>query len=83
VSLGDRQRNQGFSRDMLRGVSTPREGSKILSFLFQPRLVCGLLLHLRSSGKVHSANFALTEFSEAPQSPCPTPMSVQASDWLP
>jgi hypothetical protein len=34
---------------MVRGVSSPPEGSKILSFLFRPRLVCTSLLHLRSS----------------------------------
>jgi hypothetical protein len=27
---------------MFRGVSSPREGSKILTFVFQPRLVCKL-----------------------------------------
>jgi hypothetical protein len=35
---------------MIRGVSKPREGPKILSFLFRPRLI--------------AANFALCMFSE-------------------
>jgi hypothetical protein len=48
----------------VRGVSNAREGSEILSFLFRPRLAGSLLLHLRSSWKVNSANFALTEFYE-------------------
>ena len=60
-----RQRNRGFFSGMLRGVSNPREASKILSFLLRPRLVCSSLLHLRRSGKVDSANyFALTAFLE-------------------
>ena len=54
-----RQRNQGFFSGMLRGVSNPREGSKILMFLFGSRLVCSSLLHLRSSWKVNSVAFAL------------------------
>jgi hypothetical protein len=41
--------NRGFFGVMLRGVSNPREGSKILTFLFRPRLVCSSFLHLRSS----------------------------------
>jgi hypothetical protein len=32
----DRQRNRGFFSDLVRGVSKPRQGSKILSFLFWP-----------------------------------------------
>jgi hypothetical protein len=61
----DRQRNRGFFSGMLRGESNAWEGSKILTFLFRPRLVCSSLLHLRSAWKVSSANyFALTEFSE-------------------
>ena len=36
----DRQRNRVFFSGMLRGVSNPREGSKILSFLFRSRQVC-------------------------------------------
>jgi hypothetical protein len=60
----DRQRNRGFFSDLVRGVSSPREGSKILSFLYRPRLVCSSLLHLRSSWKVNSADFAITEFYE-------------------
>jgi hypothetical protein len=47
----------GFFSGMLRGVSNPREGSKILTFLYRPRLEC-------SSWKVNSMNFARTEFSE-------------------
>ena len=61
----DRHRNWGFFSALVRGVSSPRAGSKILSFLFRPRLVCSPLLHLRSSWKGCSANyFALMEFSE-------------------
>jgi hypothetical protein len=37
----DRQRNRAFFSGMVRGVSMPSEGSKILSFLFVPRVVCG------------------------------------------
>jgi hypothetical protein len=36
----DRQRNRGFSIVKIRGVSNPREGSKILTFLSRPRLGC-------------------------------------------
>jgi hypothetical protein len=36
----DRQRNRVFFSGMLRGVPNPREGSKILPFLLQPRVVC-------------------------------------------
>jgi len=46
---------------MLRGVSDPREGSKILFFLFEPRQVCSSLLHLRSSGEVNIATFTCKE----------------------
>jgi hypothetical protein len=60
----DRQRNQGVFSGMLRGVSRLREGSKILSFLFRSPLVCSSLLHIRSSWKVNSSNFAITAFSE-------------------
>jgi len=61
-----RQRNRGFFSGMVRGVSNACEGSKILSFLYQPRLVCSSLLHLRSSWKVNSPklDFRFTEFSE-------------------
>jgi hypothetical protein len=60
-----RQRNRGFFSGMVRGVSNPRKGSKIPTFLFRTRLVCSPLLHLRSSWKGCSANyFALMEFSE-------------------
>jgi hypothetical protein len=31
---------RGFFSGMVRGVSDPREGSKILIFLFRSRLVC-------------------------------------------
>jgi hypothetical protein len=55
-----RQKNREFFSGMVRGVSNPREGSKILSFLIRPRLVCSSLLHLRSSWMVNSANFAFT-----------------------
>ena len=44
----NRRMNWGFFGVMLRGVSNPREGSKILTFLFRPRLVCSSFLHLRS-----------------------------------
>jgi hypothetical protein len=37
---GDRQRNRGFFSSLVRGVSNPCEGSKILSFLFRSHLVC-------------------------------------------
>jgi hypothetical protein len=53
----DRQRNQGFFSGLDRGVSTPREGSKILTFLFRPRLVYSSLLHLLSSWKRSSPKF--------------------------
>jgi hypothetical protein len=46
-----RQRNRGFFSDLVRGVSDPREGSLILTFLFRSRLVCSSLLHLRGSWK--------------------------------
>ena len=49
------QRNWVPSSGMVSGVSNAREGSKILSFLYRPRLVCSSLLHLRSLWKVHSA----------------------------
>jgi hypothetical protein len=42
----DRQRNRRVFSGMIRRVSTPREGSKILTFLFRPRPVCSSLLHL-------------------------------------
>jgi hypothetical protein len=42
-----RQRNRLFFSGMLRGVSDPREGSKILFFLFRSRLGCSSLLHLQ------------------------------------
>jgi hypothetical protein len=57
-----RQRNREFFSDLVRGVSNACEGSKILSFLYRPRLVCNSLLHLRSSWKVNCANFRFTEF---------------------
>ena len=49
---------------MVRGVLNAYGGSKILFFLFRPRMVCSSLLHLRSSWKVNCANFRYTEFSE-------------------
>jgi hypothetical protein len=61
----DRQRNLGLFSGMVRGVSNACEGSKILSFLFRPRLVWSSLLDLRCSWKVDSANnVALCVFSE-------------------
>jgi len=61
----DRYRNGGLFSGMVRGVSSPREGSEILTFLLRSRLVCSPLLHLRSSWKVNSANyFALRAFCE-------------------
>ena len=54
MGLGDRQRNRQFFSGMVRGVSIPREGSKVLTFLFRPRLVCSTLLHLRYAWKVYS-----------------------------
>jgi hypothetical protein len=48
---------RGSFSGILRGVSNAREGSKILRFLFRSPLVCSSLLHLRSSGKVKSANY--------------------------
>jgi hypothetical protein len=54
----DRQRNRAFFSGMVRGVSNAREDSKILTFLFRPRLVCSVLLHLRSSWMVNSPKFA-------------------------
>jgi hypothetical protein len=36
----DRQRNREFFSDLVRGVASAREGSKILTFLFRSRLVC-------------------------------------------
>jgi hypothetical protein len=66
----DRHRNGGLFSGILRGVSHPREGSKILSSLFRP-LVYSSLLHLRTSWKVHCANFALVDISEILHSPGP------------
>jgi hypothetical protein len=65
-SIGTRgwHRNRGFFSGMVRGVSNPREGSEVLTFLFRTRLVCSSLLQLIGSWKVNCANFALTEFSE-------------------
>jgi hypothetical protein len=48
---------RGFFSGMLRGVSNPREGSKIL-FPLRPHWFCSSLLHLRSSWKTRSAKFA-------------------------
>ena len=41
-----RQRNQGFFIGMVRGVSNACEGSKILSVLFRPRLVCAARFYI-------------------------------------
>jgi hypothetical protein len=49
MGLGDRQRNRQFFSGMVRGVSDACEGSKILTFLFRPPLVCSSLLDLRGS----------------------------------
>jgi hypothetical protein len=46
-----------------------------VTFLLRTRLVCSSLLHLLSSWKVNSANFALTEFSED-EMRRPTPYAV-------
>ena len=54
---------QGILQRHSQGCVGPSRGPKILSFLFRPRLVCSLLLHLRSSWKVKTANFALCVFS--------------------
>ena len=51
ISERDRQRNRGFFSGMVRGVSNPCEGSKMLTFLYRPRLVCSSLLHLLRSWK--------------------------------
>jgi hypothetical protein len=54
---------RGFFSVLVRDVSSPREGSKILSFLLRPRMVCSSLLRLGSSWKENSANyFAIIEF---------------------
>ncbi len=46
----ERQRSRGFFSGMVRGVSDPREGSKILTFLFRPQLVCiSYISEVRSS----------------------------------
>jgi hypothetical protein len=64
------ERNKWLSCVYDRGVSNAREGSKFLTFLFRTRVVCYLLLHLRSSCKVNSANyFALTAFLEVHMAP--------------
>jgi hypothetical protein len=59
-----RQRSRGFFSDLVRGVSNAFGGSEVLTFLFRSRLVCSSLLHLLSSWKVNTANFALCVFSE-------------------
>jgi hypothetical protein len=56
-----RQRNLRLFSAMVRGLSNPREGSDILSFLFRPRQVCSSILHLRSSGKVFSRKSTFTD----------------------
>ena len=75
---------RGYFSGMLRGVSNPREGSKILSVLFRPRLVCSSFLHLRSSWKGNSAKFAVTEFSGVRSEGRSTPVSqtLLAEGWL-
>jgi hypothetical protein len=37
---------RGFFSGMVKGVSNAREGSKILTFLFRPRLVCRARSHI-------------------------------------
>jgi hypothetical protein len=51
------QRNRGLFSGMLRGVSDPREGSKVLTFLFRSRRVYNSLLHLLSSWMGRSPEF--------------------------
>ena len=65
----DGQRNRGFFSGLFRGVSNPREGSKILAFVFQPRLI--------------AANFALCVFSEVLHSPGPMRQGFlcRIGDW--
>jgi hypothetical protein len=68
----DRQRNRALFSGMVRGVSNPHEGSRILFFLFRSPLDYDSLLQLRSSCKVNSANyFALCVFSEVLHRPGP------------
>jgi hypothetical protein len=56
---------RGFFSGMVRGMSNTRKGSKILTFLFGPRLVCSKFLLLRSSWKGRFCDsFALTAFLE-------------------
>jgi hypothetical protein len=68
-----RERNRAFFSGLVRGVSNLREGSKSLTFLFGPRLVCTARSYisealLRSFWKVDSANyFALCAFSDVRQ----------------
>jgi hypothetical protein len=57
----DRERNRGFFSGLDRGVSNACEGSIILTFLFQTRLVSNLLLHLLSSWKVFSRKSTFTK----------------------
>jgi len=48
---------RGFFSGILRGVSNPREGSKILFFLFGSPLACSLFLLLRSSWTLYPRKF--------------------------
>jgi hypothetical protein len=59
-----RQSNQEFFSRMVRGVSDPREGSKTITFLYRPRLMCSALLHSPKLGEGEFCEnyFALTEF---------------------
>jgi hypothetical protein len=78
-----RQRNREFFSGLLRVVSDPREGSKILIFLSRPRLVCSSLLHLRSSWKVNAKKFTLCAFSEVLHSTSPMRQGLLCGigDW--
>jgi hypothetical protein len=71
---------------MVRGVSNACEGSKNLSLLFRPPTgVQSQLLHVRTLGKVDSANLvckASQRFANciSDSTPCNVPSSIQAYD---
>jgi hypothetical protein len=67
-----RQRNRQFFSGLVRGVSNPREGLKILFFLSQSRLVCSSLPHLRTSwkGALRSWSSALRSSENSDKSKC-------------
>src|SRR5215203_6112372 len=54
-----RERNREPLGCLGRGVSNPREGSKIQTFLFRPRMVCRSPLHFRKRVDVVSSKFRL------------------------